>query len=215
MWVPSEEQRQRLKTNHQISVWETWTGLALKESVVFLGTEDIPFNTSVLAANVENDYLPLYVYSLYQKYQLFIFADELMRKGAYVAEHLNEVRALMDRFMDFRNKYWFNEVTRKPLGSELYSKFQQGLESISLFDLVSLQAKDLKEYYEERRRRRIDVLLNIVTFVFLPVSAAIGIFGMTFFQGTWTAFILVIVIILVVSSGIWRWWTEEVGPRVK
>ena len=215
MWIPSAEHRQRLKTNHQISVWETWTGLALKESVVFLGIEDAPFNTRVLPANVENDYLPLYVYSLYQKYQLFIFADELMRKGAYVAEHLNEVRALMDRFMDFRNKYWFNEVTRKPLGSELYLKFQQGLESISLFDLVSLQAKDLKEYYEERRQRRIDVLLNIVTFVFLPVGAAIGIFGMTFFQGTWKAFILVVVIILFVSSGIWRWWTGEVGPRSK
>ena len=214
MWIPSLEYVKRLKANHQFTVWETWTGMALKESVVFLGTEDISFNRNVLPANVEQDYLALYVYSLYQKYQLFIFADQLMRKGAYVAEHVNEVRALMDRFMDFRNKYWFNEVTRKPLGSELYSKFQQGLESTSLFDLVSLQVKDLKEYYEERRQRRIDILLNIFTFVFLPLGASIGIFGMTFFNGSWKAFILVIALVLIVSLGIWKWWTEEFGPRV-
>jgi hypothetical protein len=213
MWIPCVEHLQSLKANQQFSVWETWTGMALKESVVFLGTEDTHFNRDVLPANVENDYLPLYVYSLYQKYRLFIFADQLMRKGAYVAEHLEEVRSLMDQFMEFRTKYWFNEVTRKPLGSELYSKFQQGLESTTLFDLVSLQVKDLKEHYEERRQRRIDVLLNILTFIFLPLSAAIGIFGMTFFQGgSWGAFILVTAIILVVSLGIWRWWTKEFGP---
>src|SRR5262249_22774837 len=95
MWVTSAEHRQRGNASPQISVWETWTGVALKECVVFLGTEDVPFNTRILPANVENDYLPLYVYTLYQKYQLFIFADELMRKGAYVAEHLEDVRALM------------------------------------------------------------------------------------------------------------------------
>jgi len=215
LWTPSTEQVQRLKTDHQISVWKAWTGMALKESVVFLGTEDISFNRNLLPANVENDYLPLYVYTLYQKYQLFIFADQLMRKGAYVAEHLNEVRVLMDRFMDFRNKYWFNEVTRKPLGGELYTKFQRGLESISLFDLVTLQVKDLKEYYEERRQRRIDVVLNVFTFLFIPIGAAIGVFGMTFFEGSWMAFIITMVIILTISVGIWRWWTGEFGPHIE
>jgi hypothetical protein len=215
MWIPSSEYAKGLKTQKQFSVWQAWCGMALKESVVFLGTKDINFNRKVLPSNIENDYLPLYLYSLYQKYQLFIFADELMRKGAYVARHLQEVRALMDRFMDFRNKYWFNEVTRKPLGGELYCKFQQGLESTTLYDLVSLQVKDLKEHYEERRQRRIDLLLNLVTFVFLPLGAVIGIFGMTFFTGSWTSFTIVIVTIFVISLGIWRWWTEEFGSRVK
>jgi hypothetical protein len=215
MWVPSPEYAKGLKNQKQFSVWEAWCGMALKESVVFLGTEDIDFNRQVLPGNIENDYLPLYIYSLYQKYQLFIFADALMRKGAYVAHHLQEVRALMDRFMDFRNKYWFNEVTRKPLGGELYCKFQQGLESTALYDMVSLQVKDLKEHYEERRQRRIDLLLNLVTFAFLPLGAVIGIFGMTFFTGSWKSFIIVMAIILIVSLGMWKWWTEESGPNVK
>jgi hypothetical protein len=215
MWIPSTDYARGLKQQKQFSVWQTWRGMALKESVVFLGTEDIKFNRKTLPGNIENDYLPLYLYSLYQKYQLFIFADELMRKGAYVAQHLQEVRALMDRFMDFRNKYWFNEVTRKPLGGELYSKFQQGLESTALYDLVSLQVKDLKEYYEERRQRRIDVLLNLATFVFLPLGAVIGIFGMTFFTGSWKSFIIVTVVSLVISMGIWRWCTEEFGSDLK
>lgn len=213
MWVPSPEQVAQLKEQNRISVWRAWRGMALKESVVFLGTEDIPFNKEALPHNAESDYLPLYLYSLYQKYQLFVFADELMRKGAYVSQHLDEVRRLMDRFMDFRNRYWFNEVTRKPLGSELYRKFQQGLESTLLYEMVSAQVKDLKEYYEERRQRRIGVLLNLVTFAFIPLGAVIGIFGMTFFSGSWGKFIAAFFIVGLVSLGLWRWWTEEVGPR--
>lgn len=215
MWVPSIDYVKGLKAENRFSVWQAWCGMALKESVVFLGTEDISFNRRGLPGNIENDYLPLYIYSLYQKYQLFIFADELMRKGAYVAQYLQEVRTLMDRFMDFRNKYWFNEVTRKPLGSDLYCKFQQGLESTALYDLVSSQVKDLKEHYEERRQRRIDLLLNLVTFVFLPLGAVIGIFGMTFFTGTWKSFLIVMIVILIISLGIWKWWTEEFGSDVK
>ncbi len=214
-WMPSAEFAKSLKASNQISIWNAWTGMALKESAVFLGTEDIGFNKHQLAHNVENDYLPLYAYSLYQKYQLFIFADQLMRKGAYVAEHLNEVRALMDRFIDFRTRYWFNEVTRKALGGELYAKFRHGLDIVSLCELVSQQARDLKEHYEERRRRRIDVLLNIFTFVFLPLSAAVGVFGMTFFEeGSWPAFAMVIALILAISLGVWTWWTRESGPKI-
>lgn len=213
VWVPSIEQVSALKERNRISVWNAWRGLALKESVVFLGTEDIGFNKSALPHNVEYDYLPLYLYSLYQKYQLFIFADELMRKGAYVAQHLQEVRKLMDRFMDFRNKYWFNEVTRKPLGGELYHKFQQGLESTLLYEMVSSQVKDLKEYYEERQQQRTGILLNFFTFVFLPLGAIIGIFGMTFFTGTWPLFVTTFLIVGMISLGLWRWQMEQGGPR--
>jgi len=215
MWVPSPEKVSELKEHNRISVWNAWRGMALKESVVFMGTEDIGFNRSALPHNVENDYLPLYLYSLHQKYQLFVFADELMRKGAYVAQHLHEVRNLMDRFMDFRNKHWFNEVTRKPLGGELYRKFQHGLESTLLYEMVSSQVKDLKEYYEERQQRRIGVLLNLFTFVFLPLSAVIGVFGMTFFEGNWPLFIIAFVIVGMISLGLWRWWMEELGARDK
>lgn len=215
MWVPTQEQVVRLREQNQIAIWRSWRGMALKESVVFLGTEDIRFNRVSLPHNVEYDYLPLYLYALYQKYQLFIFADELMRKGAYVAQHLSEVRGLMDRFVDFRNRYWFSEVTRKPLGSDLYRMFQQGMETQSFYEMVSSQVMELKEYYEERRQRRIDLLLNLFTFAFLPLSATIGIFGMTFFQGSWLSFAIAFIVAAATSLGLWRWWTEEAGPRVK
>ena len=147
-----------------------------------------------------------------------VFADELMRKGAYVAEHLREVRGLMDRFVDFRNRYWFSEVTRKPLGADLYRMFQQGMGSQSFYEMVSSQVKELKEYYEERRQRRIDLLLNLFTFAFLPLSAVIGIFGMSFLderQVSWRSFFVTFAVVALLSLGLWRWLTEEAGPRVK
>jgi hypothetical protein len=214
-WIPSSEYVRKVKDQKQISFWRAWRGLALKEGVAFLATEDTNFNRRVLPHNIENDYLPLYLYSLYQKYQLFLFANELMCKGAYMARHLLEVRALMNQFMNFRNKYWFSDVTRKPLGSELYHRFQHGMESPALYDLVSSQVRELKEYYEEQRQRRIDTLLNLLTFFFLPLGVVVGIFGMTFFNGSWKSFTLITVITFIISLGIWKWGTEEFGPHIK
>jgi hypothetical protein len=215
-WMPSEAYAERIKKQYEVSMWDCWLGRVSNDAAIFLATKGIDFNLTALPRNIEADYLPLYFYSLHQKYQLLSFSNDLMPKGAYVADHLEEVRTLMDQFVDFRNKYWFNEVTNKPLGSELYNKFQQGLWSLELFELVSTKVKELKEFYESKRQQRIDTLLNVVTFIFLPLTAVIGIFGMTFFdKGTWKMFGCAAVITGVVSAVVWLLFTKAYHTRVR
>jgi Mg2+ and Co2+ transporter CorA len=214
MWVPAATQVRQLITQNSFAFWRCWRGMALKDNVVFLGTEDIGFNKVVLPHNLEYNYFPLYLYTLHQKYKLLAFSSELMRKSAQAQRNLREVRSLMASFMRFRNMYWFSEVTRKPLGGELYRKFQNGLEVPALYDLVSNEVKDLKEYYEQQHEQRMSTLLAILTFVFLPLGAVVGIFGMTFFNtGSWWTFITACILVEIVSLGLWKWWTQDWRPR--
>lgn len=212
-WKPASEWARKLIAENGISLWQCWRAMALKESAVFLGTEDVDFNRRVLAYNIENDYLPLYLYTLYQKFQLYVFSNDLLRKGANVEQNLREMRSLADRFISFRNRYWFNEVTRKPMGDELYRKFQQGLGVSSIYDLVNGEVNGIEEHYEERRNQRLGAVLNLLTFLFVPLSAVIGFFGMNFVTyGSVKRFIVACVVALGGIYGsyrLWRWWTKK------
>jgi hypothetical protein len=172
--MPSEEQAARFGREHRLALWRCWQGMALKESVVFLGTEDLPFNRRALPANIEHEYLPLYLYTLYQKLQLFDFSCELMHKVAHAGGNVRGVRALLERIITFRSRYWFNEVTRKPQGGELYRTFHQGMEVPALYQMVTGSVKEVKEYYEELRARQVKLVLNLLAVLFGPVAMVFG-----------------------------------------
>jgi hypothetical protein len=155
MWVPSPEQAERVRRDNRLALWRCWQALALKESIVFLGTEDLPFTTRSLPHTVEHDYLPLYLYTLHQKFQLLMFANDLMREVAQVDSHLRGARSLLRRFVAFRNRFWFSEVTRKPQGGELYRLMQQSLDVPGLYQMALASVKEAKEYYEERWDRQV------------------------------------------------------------
>ena len=57
--------------------------------------------------------LSLYLFALYQRFQLFVISSDFMREVAQAQPNLEDVRGLMDRFLRFRNQFWFNDVTRK------------------------------------------------------------------------------------------------------
>jgi hypothetical protein len=181
MWVPSPELADRLRRDNRLALWRCWKALALKESCVFLGTEDIPFNRRSLPHVLDSNYLPLYLYVLYQKVQMMIFANDLMHEVAQVGDHLSGARALLRRFVAFRNRFWFNEVTRKPQGGDLYRLMQQSLDIPSLYEMALASVKEAKEYYEDRWDRHVRLGLTILG-LGGPVAAAFGA-ARTFLQG--------------------------------
>jgi hypothetical protein len=181
MWVPSAEQAERLRRDNRLALWRCWKAMALKESCVFLGTEDIPFNRRSLPHVLESNYLPLYLYVLHQKVQLMIFANDLMHEVAQVGDHLRGARALLRRFVAFRNRFWFNEVTRKPQGGDLYRLMQQSLDIPGLYEMALASVKEAKEYYEDRWDRHVRFGLTLLG-LGGPVAAAFGA-ARTFLQG--------------------------------
>lgn len=173
VWVPSVEQARKL-ADRQVRLWRCWSGMVLKEAVVFLGTEDLPYNKKSLPKHIENDYLPLYLYTLYQKLQLFAFSTDLMHEVASsTLNHPAGARALLQRFVAFRSQFWFDEVTRKPQGSELYRLFQQGLGVPGLYTLVTNSVKEVKEYYEGVWARQVQWVRDVLTYGG-PATVAMG-----------------------------------------
>jgi hypothetical protein len=173
VWTPSGEQAARLTRENRLALWRCWTGMVLKESLVFLGTEDLGFTRRSLPRTIENDYLALYLFALYQKLQLFTFATDLMHEVAHACGHLRGARALSQRFVAFRSQYWFSEVTRKPQGGELYRTFQRGLEVQCNYDLVVSSVKDVKDYYEGVWARQVQMFKDCVTYGG-PATVAVG-----------------------------------------
>jgi hypothetical protein len=181
MWVPSAEQVKRLRRENRWAWWRCWKAMALKESCVFLGTEDIPFTRHSLANVLEQNYLPLYVYVLHQKMQLMMFANDLMHEVAQVDDHLRGARALLRRFVAFRNRFWFNQVTSKPQGGDLYRLMQQSLGVPGLYEMALASVKEAKEYYEDRWDRQVQFGLTLIGYGG-PLVAAFGA-ARTFLQG--------------------------------
>jgi hypothetical protein len=147
-FMPHPNGVQQIMEKGHIALWKTWEGMALHDNVVFLGARPTPFTCTVLAHNVESDYFHLYLLTLYQKLRLSILSGELLRRSDDLYQNLHEARGLWDLFMMFRNHYWFTEVTFKPQGTELYRRFQQGLNVLPLYDSVSNGVRELQEYYE-------------------------------------------------------------------
>jgi hypothetical protein len=173
MWMPSPEQADRVRRENRLALWRCWQAMALKESCVFLATEDLPFTTRSLPHTIEHDYLPLYLYTLHQKFQLMIFANDLMREVAQVDSHLRGARSLLRRFVAFRNRFWFSEVTRKPQGGDLYRLMQQSLDVPGLYQMALASVKEAKEYYEDRWDRQVRLGVTLVG-LGGPVAALFG-----------------------------------------
>jgi hypothetical protein len=207
IWVPSPEQVERVRREHRWAEWRSWQALILRESFVVLATEKLDFNGKGLPRNLEHDYLPLYLFTLHQRFQLFRFACELMTEVALGKARLDATRDLLRRFVAFRSEFWFNEVTRKPQGGELYKLFRQGLQVHELYDMVTGSVKEAKEFYEGLRTRQIERLKNALTFG-TPLAATFGLAQVFLAQceQIWTlsALLTALVAVLLVLVLWWR-----------
>ena len=181
-YEPHPDGLKQLMANGRIALWTNWEGIALHDNVVFLGTVATPFTRGDLAENVENDYFYLYLLALYQKMRLSIFSGELMRQNDDLYRNLEEARAMVDSFVEFRNHYWFANVTFKPQGTTIYQQFQRGLNVESLYESVSHEVNELQEYYERKADRRREALLFFLTFVGLPAGLLAAMFGAVLFD---------------------------------
>ena len=145
----------RLLERGRIALWANWQGLALHDNVAFLGRGPSPFTERVLPHNVESDYFPLYLLTLYQKIRLSFMSGELMRRDVDWASNQREARKLWHAYTRFRNHYWFVEVTTRPQGIALYRQFQRGLGVRALHGAVRSEVRELREFYESEDAARV------------------------------------------------------------
>ncbi len=215
-WVPSAEQAARYCRDNRLALWRCWTGMVLKDALVFLGTEDISFNRRSLPWQVENEYLPLYLFALYQKLQLFTFSSELLREVALASGHLRGARALLHRFVTFRSQFWLADVTRKPQGGDLYRTFQRGLEVPVSYEMVTSSVKDVREYYEGVWARQLQWVKDAITFGG-PITVALGALRMAIDSSGagWAVGLVVAALAALVAAGLLHWRRFRPARRVR
>jgi hypothetical protein len=206
-YAPHPSHVKSLFERGSLSFWNNWEGMALHDNVVFLGTEQSDYVMGELARNVEGKYFHLYLLTLFQKMWLSKMFGELIRRDTDLPRNLREARRLWSEFVMFQNRYWFSEVTRKPQGTELYRRFQQGLNVLALYEEMNEQMNQLQDHYERRFERGISSLLNFLTFIGLPAGLLISLFSNSLIQGaTWKGFIITGVIMYVATFLLWLVW---------
>jgi hypothetical protein len=132
-----------------------------------------------MPANVEGQYLNLYLLSLFQKTRLSVMFGETVRRESNLHRNRREAQRLWRDFLMFQNRYWFNEVTPRPQGAIIYQRFQRGLEILPLFEEMSEEVTQLHEYYEGHFERGVGAFLFILTFIGMPLGMILQLFGST------------------------------------
>jgi len=206
-YVPHRSQVEALARDNLIALWDCWQGLALRDNVVFLGTSPRGFARHALPANVESDYFHLYLLVLFQKTRVSELFEDLVRKEDDLAANLRDVRRLWDEFVVFQNLYWYQEVTRKPQGTALYRRFQQGLDVLPHYEEAVEQSRELKAYYEGKAQRRTNSLLLFLTIIGMPVQMLVNlIVGQLFKLENWWELAVMLVGLPLLLYGLWRSW---------
>jgi hypothetical protein len=211
-YVPHGSAVEALWRDNLIALWDNWQALALRDNVVFLGLGGGDFARSVLPQNVESDYFQLYLLVLFQRTRMSVIFGDLVHKEENLRANLRSIRRLWDQFVTFQNLYWYRDPTRKPQGSMLYRRFQQGLEVLPLYEEALEHSRELKAYYEGKSQRRTNSLLFFLTIVGLPVQALVGNVAKSLFDNRqWWAFGLGLAALPLVLYGLWRVWEQVRG----
>ncbi len=166
-----------------IAHWSNWLGLPLQDNVAFLGIGASPWTDRRLPYNIESDYLYLYLLALYQKTRLSVMFGELLRRDADPVQNLEEARALWKEFLMFQNRYWYSEVTRRPLASEIYDRFRAGLGVLRLYEEMTEQVHELHEYYTGLQQQRTGRNLGLLTWICAPMGILASFFGAPLLEG--------------------------------
>jgi hypothetical protein len=141
-----------------IARWLNWRAAALPEHLVFLAKSE-KFTLNTLSHNVESDYLNLYLLSLFLKMRLSFFFADLVQRNPSLLRNLFAARRISKDFIRFQNEFWFPEVTHKPQGAYLYSRFQALLRNDALYSELNMQIQNLVSHLEQRYQFVIAILV--------------------------------------------------------
>lgn len=122
----------------------------------------------------------------FQKAALLAASERLTemvhREGAQVKlPKQDAVRAFYDRFVEFTQTYWFDEISPQEQGIQLFQQWRRHLRIQELYDEVRQELKDLVDYTELRATDTMNKKLSFIAkagFGIAIASLAAGIFGM-------------------------------------
>jgi len=179
--APRREALHQFLAPRAMRFWRNWSGLVTHDSVAFVGEQPATFTLRRLPRQVESDYLPLYLLTLYQYVRLNRLAGEIQSNRDSLREDWTNTTKFWNEFLDFRNHYWFAEPTPKPQGSDLYRKFQCAMNLPDLFREIREELAELQEYFEQQSEKNVEWRIRLLTWIGAGIAAlslVIAWFGM-------------------------------------
>lgn len=124
-------------------------------------------------------YLDFFLQALFQRLSLLRFSWELSEIEELVHNE-DKVERLHRRLLDFNNRSWFSQLTNADYGHRIYMRWQSVLETEKLYTEVKTQIRELDEYLERMRQRKISKIVNTVTLVAVPLGLVFSLFSTSF-----------------------------------
>ncbi len=146
-----------------IAIWDNWTGLSLADRTIFLGRVATDFTLTALPHNIEADYLPVFLYVMFQKIWLSKRFGDAKREGNRLSTNMRKARQLWEDFLLFQSSYWFPELTYKPQGIHLYRRFRDALNVGALYAQLQEQIRELRSHYERKGEERLSNMVTVLT----------------------------------------------------
>jgi hypothetical protein len=85
------------------------------------------------------------------------------------------LRKIKDRFLHFRNRYGFTEISRRWQGHRLFHLLIHSASVGDIYLLVSSEIDDIPAHLEADQSRRINNAIYALTFVLTPLATATAI----------------------------------------
>ena len=118
-------------------------------------------NYTKLPTLYENQYLYTYLLALHQRYYLKKLSKEF--------SETRNIKNVMNKFIDFTQNIWINEITTEALGQKIYKRCREKLNLQELYQEVKIK---YDTYYKEARieknikQNKIIIVLAIIAIIF-------------------------------------------------
>ena len=177
-WQPSLEYfKNCLMVDNLINVWREWRGLALKDTATFLCI-DKPGQPRI--ERYEMHFLPLYIYALNLKMQLFQISNQLNLRDVKDEDETYIMYRVVDDFLMFQKEYWFAEVSPNFQMEIIFKKYKKGLEVDEDYEGVHQEVNDVFKKLESDSNKDLSKSnqeLSALVLVLTVTSVIAGFWG--------------------------------------
>jgi len=168
-WLPAARQVEALSRDSLLEYWQGWSALALWDNLTIVGDAS-GFLERWTSANVEGDYLVVWLTTLFQFLRLESLSRQIIVRSEDLQETHDTLELASDALLEFRNHYVFTDVTLQPLGRKLHRLLHLTLEVPTRMESVALELEAMRSRYAERVRARTEVLLERLNFGLVPAT---------------------------------------------
>lgn len=171
--------------------------------------------------NHKDKTLQNYFQKVYMKIFLFVFFQRItllnytykLANTSHLLSNRRVINRLRRKILTFTNTYKFSQISNLQTGIMIWKKWSEILEVDTIYTQVQSELTEFDEYVSKITHDKHDLLINIISMFFLPITVISGIMGMNIFEFKEVTFFSKMMLIVssitigvtLILYGIFRW----------